>query len=346
MLALALSALLVVTPEDVLSTANDAGVFDGELLVARDGKVVTERSWGLANAQTKTPHVTGEVWRWASVTKQLTAVLVMQEIERKHLTLETTIGAVLPTFRGPTKSKVTVRMLLQHTSGLPNPDDTEPGEGGVPAFYRGPADLKTALGFCGGAVKPVTPGTTFAYDNCDYRVLEAMLEAVTHLPWKVLVQQRFGTRLALERLAVDARSPVVGQGEQGTAEPTLSLETFGAAGALGGTLVELFRFDEALRTGKLLGPAALATLWKGEPKLGFEALGQWSYDATLAGCEKPVHLVERRGDLGGVVLVNVIAPERPGEVLVFSNTAKTDWGQVWQGQGLLHDVLAAAFCRP
>jgi hypothetical protein len=47
-----------------------------------------------------------------------------------------------------------------------------------------------------------------------------------------------------------------------------------------------------------------------------------------------------------VVLVNVIAPERPGEVLVFSNTAKTDWGQVWQGQGLLHDVLAAAFCRP
>ncbi len=346
MLTLVLSTLLLANAEDVLAQAHDAGVFDGEVLVARDGKVVSERAYGLADATSKTPHLTGEVWRWASVTKQLTAVLVMQEVERKHLTLETTIGAVLPSFKGATKNTVTVRMLLQHTSGLPNPDDTPAGEGGVPAFYRGPADLPTALAFCAGPVKPVTPGSTFSYDNCDYRVLEAMLEAVTHLPWKVLVQQRFGTRLALERLAVAARSPVVGVDEQGHPEPALSLETFGAAGALGGTLNELFRFDEALRTGKLLGTAALATLWKGEPKLGFEALGQWSYDAKLAGCSKPVHVVERRGDIGGVVLVNVIAPERPGEVLVFSNTAKTDWGQVWQGQGLLHDVLAAAFCAP
>jgi D-alanyl-D-alanine carboxypeptidase len=138
---------------------------------------------------------------------------------------------------------------------------------------------------------------------------------------------------------------VVGRDEKGQPEPALALETFGAAGALGGTLPELFRFDEALRTGKFLGPAALSTLWAGDPKLGFEALGQWSYDASLAGCEKPVHLVERRGEIGGVVLVNVIAPELASDVLVFSSTAKTDWGQVWQGAGLLHDVLAAALCR-
>lgn len=169
-----------------------------------------------------------------------------------------------------------------------------------------------------------------------------MLEATTSLPWKVLVQQRFGTRLVLERLGVDPPGPVIGYDEHGA--PAISVSTFGAAGALGGTLRERFRFDEALRTGKVLGAPALTTLWTGDPKLGFEALGQWSYEAKLAGCANPVHLVERRGELGGVVLVNVIAPEQAGEVLIFSNSAKTGWGHVWQGQRLLHDVLAAAWC--
>ncbi len=339
-----LALVMAVTPDEVLLKAHEAGTFEGEVLIAKKGKVVTEKAYGLKDREGQTPHAVGSIWRWASVTKQVTAVLVMQEVERKHLTLEATLGSVLPSFTGPTKNAVTIRMLLQHTSGLPNPDDSPAGKDGVPSFYRGPADLPTALAFCGGAVKPVEPGSTFAYNNCDYRVLEAVLEAVTGLPWNVLVQQRVGTMLALERLRLDPPDAVRGYDEQGQKEPVLSLPTFGAAGALGGTVRELFRFDEALRNGKLLKPASLAVLWQGNPKLGFEALGQWSYDAPLKGCAKPVHVVERRGDIGGVVVVNVIAPERAGEVLLFSNTARTDWGQVWQGQGLLHDVLAATFC--
>jgi D-alanyl-D-alanine carboxypeptidase len=339
-----LTLVLAVAPEDVIASAHAAGAFDGEVLIAKNGKVVTEKAYGLKDREAKTPQVVGSLWRWASVTKQVTAVLVMQEVERQHLTLDTTLGEVLPTFAGPTKKSVTVRMLLQHTSGLPNPDDSPPGKDGVPAFYQGPADLPTALAFCGGPVKATEPGKVFSYNNCDYRVLEAVLEAVTGLRWDVLVQQRIGTMLALERLRVDPPDAVSGYDEKGAKAPRLVLPTFGAAGALGGTLRELFRFDEALRTGKLLKPAALAALWKGDPSLGFEALGQWSYDARLKGCAKPVHLIERRGDIGGVVVVNVIAPERASDVVLFSNTARTEWGEVWQGKGFLHDVLAAALC--
>jgi D-alanyl-D-alanine carboxypeptidase len=339
-----LMVVLAVAPDDVLAAAHAAGTFDGEVVIAKNGKVVTEKAYGLKDREAKTPHVVGSRWRWASITKQVTAVLVMQEVERHHLTLDTTVGQVLPTFAGPTKQAVTVRMLLQHTSGLPNPDDSPAAKDGVPAFYRGPADLPTALAFCAGPVKPSEPGKAFSYNNCDYRVLEAVLEAVTGLRWDVLVQQRIGTMLALERLRLDPPDAVVGYDEKGERAPALVLNTFGAGGALGGTVRELFRFDEALRSGKLLKPASLAVLWKGEPSLGFEALGQWSYDVPLKGCAKPVHLVERRGDIGGIVVVNVIAPERASEVLVFSNTARTDWGEVWQGKGLLHDVLASALC--
>lgn len=317
--------------EKVVNSAADAGVFQGEVLIARNGEVLHEQAVGAMNDSQ--PHAVGTTWRWASVTKQIVAVLVMQEVERGHLSLDATLRTVLPSFKGPTRNDVTLRMLLQHTSGLPNPDDTPlTADGGMPSFY---SRATPSLSFCEG---PVTPrGTGFSYNNCDYLVLGAVLERVTKTPWATLVKQRFKLQPAFT-------SPVVGYDETGAHEPPFELASFGAAGALGGTLRELLRFDESLRTGALLKPKSLEVLWAGVPALGYQALGQWSYQAPVKGCSEPVELIERRGEIGGVQVVNVIAPARGTVVLLFSNTSKTRWGDVWRGEGLLHDTLAATMC--
>lgn len=78
-------------------------------------------------------HRTGAVWRWASVSKQVTAVMTLQAVAESHLALDDTVQEHLPTFSGPTAAKVTVRQLLQHTTGLPNPT-TRPRLAACPTF--------------------------------------------------------------------------------------------------------------------------------------------------------------------------------------------------------------------
>ena len=67
------------------------------------------------------------------------------------------------------------------------------------------------------------------------------------------------------------------------------------------------------------------------------------YDVPLQGCAAPVKLVERRGSIGGVEIRNVIAPDLGLIVIAFADRP-VEFGEPWQGKGLTHDLLSAAFC--
>ena len=106
----------------------------------------------------------------------------------------------------------------------------------------------------------------------------------------------------------------------------------------------LLAFDRALLSDRLLPRALRDMMWTGEPKLGYVALGAWAFEARLAGCKAPVKLLERRGDVGGVQVRNLIAPQSGASLVVFTNLAELDFGEIWQGRGLSYDLAAAAFC--
>ncbi|WP_426031994.1 serine hydrolase domain-containing protein [Caulobacter sp. DWP3-1-3b2] len=298
------------------------------------------------------PHRRGDLWRWASVTKQLTATLVLQEVARGSLSLDDTLPTRLPAFRGATAGGVTIRMLLQHTSGLPNPDDTAmatPAD--LPDFYRrrtpgagGPAD---ALGYCAGSVKG-QPGAAFSYNNCDFIVLGAVLQRVTGQSFPALLRARITRPLGLKTLRVAQvglpLKSTPGRNADGSPEPAFELATFGPAGAGVGASDDLARFDQALLSGRLLPPPQTEAAWKGEPKLGYVALGVWSFPAPLRGCRGAVDLVERRGEIGGVEVRNLLAPKLGLALIVFADQAGLDFGEIWQGRGLTYELASAAFC--
>jgi len=274
----------------------------------------------------------------------------MQLVQDGRLSLDGTIYSYLPDFAGGNGGKITVRQLLQHVSGLPNPDDTMADKNGVPAFYgeTGPSvsNASRALAFCAGMTK-AEPGVGFEYNNCDYLVLGAILERATGKSYEELLAARILTPLGLASVhsaTDDTVSSAVGYTGEGKRYPPVNVRTFGAAGALLGTASDLIRFDRALLDTRLLSSESRAMLWQGNPKLGYEALGVWSFPARLAGCPEPVVLIERRGDVGGIQVRNVIAPALGRAVVVFTNDDTLDFGEVWQGKGLSHDLLAAAFC--
>jgi CubicO group peptidase (beta-lactamase class C family) len=285
-------------------------------------------------------------WRLASVTKQVVAVLVMQEVAAGRIELDQPISRYLPRFAGPNASKVTIRQLLQHRSGLPNPDDTETPAGQMPAFYRsgysGSRDPVT--GYCAGAAKG-EPGGNWVYNNCDYIVLGAVLENVTGKSWAKLVEERIAKPLRLKTFRAFPTKRWVRWGSVGgKREPEVDLATFGASAGLYGSAEDVLTFNNALMDGRLLAPEALAEMWKGDPALGYMGLGQWAFAAKLGGCEAPVRLIERRGAIGGIGVRNFIAPERKVAMVILSDRGEFDFGEVWQGRGPSHDMLSAVLC--
>ena len=124
--------------------------------------------------------------------------MTLQAVAESRLALDDTVQKHLPTFTGPTAAKVAVRQLLQHTAGLPNPDDT-PEVDGVPSFYlrQGPDLQSAALDDCAAAPKR-GPGERFEFNNCDTLVLGAILAAVEKQAPAELLDRRVVQPLGLK----------------------------------------------------------------------------------------------------------------------------------------------------
>lgn len=321
----------------------------GTILIARGDTIVFESTIGNIAPGSDALHRLGQVWRWASVTKQVTATIAMQEVAAGRLDLDAPITRYLPDSKAPYASRITSRMLMQHVSGLPRTEEGPIGTDDWPTFYS--ADLaspETGRTWCEG---PTTrePLSGFFYGDCDFIMMTAVIEATSGKPYAALIEERIARPLGLASVGLFPRpeSTVAGYGEGKPESTAFRLENFGGAGALYGTTRDLFAFDRALMTGKLIPDAQRAQMWDGKGEYGFAALGQWSFSVPLKDCsDTPVRIVERRGFIGGVVLRNIILPDLDMVIIMTSNRAEaeTAFGEIWQQAGITHDVMRAAVC--
>jgi CubicO group peptidase (beta-lactamase class C family) len=286
-------------------------------------------------------------WRWASITKQIVAVMALMEVENGHLALDEPVAKHLGGLKLPNADTITLRQLLQHTSGLANDADGPKDADGRPLTYAAAApEPENAIPPACLAKPRAAPGDSFQYNNCDYLVVGRILESVTGRPLSVLLAERITVPLGMTetRLAPPGQRLTTPAGPDPTWTDDGYDETrFGAAAAITGPAKDLFRFDQALADGKLLKPELLAELWRGNPKLGYAALGSWTYTVPLKGCAAPVRLVERRGEVGNAQSLNVIAPQT-GRVLIAFTTSPAEFGEIWQGKGLSYELVSAAVC--
>lgn len=329
-------------PKPLAALAASGGpALTGRVLVADTERILSDERAGAYGA--------APVWPWGSVSKQVAAALVMIEVDRKALSLDDSVASLWKAFPNAATGAVTVRQLLRHTSGLPNPDET-PETGGIPAFYLrrdagAAASNADAMGFCASPAKN-PPETRFEYNNCDTLVLAGVLEATTGKSYGRLLAEAIAQPLNLTslRLARPQERPIIARAN-GQAVPPVNLATFGAAGALLGSPEDLVRFDQALLARRLVSPASTAVMWTGDPAIGYVALGAWSFSAPLKGCTGEVAMVERRGAVDGVQVRNLIAPALGRILVVFTDDAGFEFGELWQGSGPSFVMASEAFCR-
>ena len=233
---------------------------------------------GKGNLETgQAPPMDGEV-RVGSNTKTFVAVVVMQLVQEGKVGLDEPIETYLPGLikgEGIDGSKITVRQLLQHTSGLPEYTDTylssRAAESENMQHYVPPRDLlDTALG------KPAAfePGTQWKYTNTNYIVLGMLIERVSQRPVGEQIDERIVKKLGLSHTYFPApgEEKIRGTHPQGyhlSAEGKLEDITemdpaWGwAAGAMVSTPSELNTFFQAVLDGRLLTQASIQEMKKG-----------------------------------------------------------------------------------
>ena len=232
---------------------------------------------GKGNLETgQAPPMDGEV-RIGSNTKTFVAVVVMQMVQEGKVGLDEPIETYLPGLikgEGIDGSKITVRQLLQHTSGLPEYTDTTPGSGDifqVKDHYIPPRDLlDTALG------KPAQfePGAQWKYTNTNYLVLGMLVERVSQRPVGEQIDERIVKKLGLSHTYFPAPGD---RSIKGTHPQGYHLSAGGkleditemdpawgwAAGAMVSTPSELNTFFQAVFDGRLLTQASIDEMKKG-----------------------------------------------------------------------------------
>lgn len=308
----ALSSAVLAEAPDVVARRYD---FVGEVLIARGNELLLDKGYGPIAPSGGAQHVAGERWRLASITKQIAAALILRGGE-------SALDAQVPGLR----PAISLRALLTHHSGLPNPDSTPPGDGGVPIFYARPIpDLK----FC--TASPPQPGAAFSYNNCDYLVAAGGRT----FSWPA--------GMAMARKNEIGIPGFVG----GRPEPSFQLASWGAAGGLLGTARALWSFDRSLMSGTLLSPTARAALWQPEGGGSAQATGQWVFTAALHGCAAPKRIVQRDGEIYGVQARNFLLPDDDLVVILFTNRSSDDFklGEVWEQKGFVYDLISAAACK-
>ena len=105
--------------EQVIQSHVAAGTFMGTVLVARDGAIVLDKAYGMANVEWDVPNTPATKFRLGSITKQFTAAAILLLEERGKLKVDDRIKTYLPDVP-MSWERITIFNLLTHTSGIPN----------------------------------------------------------------------------------------------------------------------------------------------------------------------------------------------------------------------------------
>ena len=350
-----------------LQSLVDAG-YPAALATVRDPQGNTTNAVaGTGNLETgEAPPLDGEV-RIGSNTKTFVAVVLMQLVQEGKITLDEPIETYLPGLlhgEGIDGTKITVRQLLQHTSGLPEYTDTVPGETDIfqirDNYYSTRDLLDVALS------KPAAfePGSQFTYTNTNYIALTLLIEKVTHRPLAEQITKRIIEPLGLTHTYYPGpgEEDIRGTHPHGYHRNTPTEEWkditridpswAGGAGAIISTPSELTKFIQSTFDGTLLNQDSITEMKKtvdtDHPEIWMGGYGLGIFPMSLScGGEAWGH----SGGIHGYGSYNMVSPD--GTAVALTVTAMphglvsdpTDMETLLQKAKLMPDAVDSLLCN-
>lgn len=302
------------TAVDNLHAVGTTGV---QGLTRVDDRVTVARA-GAGNLATGAPVPANGYFRMGSNTKTFVSVVLLQLVGEGRLSLDDSVQRWLPGVvagNGNDGRQVTVRELLQHTSGIASYTDDLALLATDEGYQAHRFDHYDAAGLVALAMKhpPLfAPGTSWSYSNTNYLLAGMIINRVTGRSWATEVHDRILAPLHLDQTYVPGGEPMLrnphaeGYNQFAEGGPLVDTTLFNpavadAAGSMVSTPADLARFWQALQGGRLLAPAQMAQMHTTVPEpdvaqtfpgarygLGIEWIpdscgGYWSHAGEVPG---------------------------------------------------------------
>src|SRR6266852_4149194 len=245
----------------VLSGYQKNRAFIGSALIARGGKVIFEKGYGMANVELDVPNGQDTKFRLGSITKQFTATAILQLEEQGKLSVTDTACKYLPECPESWKA-ITIHQLLSHTSGIPS--YTDGPEFAKPKMMRIPLKPFEILMLTKDKPLEFQPGEKWKYDNSGYIFLGVIVEKVSGEKYAEYLKKHIFGVLDMQDSGYDDSNIILKNRAQGYRSVTdgfrnadyLDMSLPYAAGSLYSTVNDLYRWDRALYTDKVLTKAS------------------------------------------------------------------------------------------
>jgi CubicO group peptidase (beta-lactamase class C family) len=289
-------------------------------LIAKDGKVIYRKAFGLANLELNVPMKPESVFEIGSITKQFTAVSILMLIEQNKLSLDDEITAFIPDY--PTNGKsITVHHLLNHTSGIKSYTDM--------AIFRESArtDMTPTelIDVFKNEPMDFDPGEEWQYNNSGYILLGYIIEKVSGDSYADFIQENIFDKLGMQHSYYGSQSAVIPNRASGY-QPSengyknadyLSLTLPYAAGSIMSTVDDLLIWNQAIHNNTLISKESKEMAFTNHPLNNGKATnyGYGWQPNELNGTPS----IEHGGGIFGYNTMGVYVPSENVYVAVFTN---------------------------
>jgi CubicO group peptidase (beta-lactamase class C family) len=313
------------------------------VLVAKNDKIIYRKAFGLANTESKIPMDADMLFRIGSMTKQFTAIAVLQLVEEGKISLQDSIQKFIKDF--PSKGYIiTIDNLLTQTSGIkdylseiPNPPkqkETYTPRDGVDYIKDAPLNFK--------------PSSNYRYSNSNYYLLGYIIELVTGEPYEKYLQKQLlnkadlkntyyiGAENNLSNMA-QGYSKFEGKIEKATLQP---IDILYSAGGLISNVDDIFKWHEALYNQKLVNNE---TLEKATTAYRFSdnTFSQYAYGWFIKSVDGS-KTIEHSGSTDGFRSDEIYLPDENVFIVALYNCYEADIN--WQL--LTNDIARVALGKP
>ena len=323
---------------DRLVRTND---FSGCVTVTDGGKTVFDECRGLAERNFGVPVDRQTKFHVGSIDKMFTAVAVAQLVEAGKLSWDATLAQLVPEYADrAAANEITVWQLLHHTAGL--------GDVLVPEYFAHREQFNTPADFLdliARQPKVGEPGKEWNYSNAGYMLLGRIVEKVSRESYDDYVRRHVFAPAGMVASGFDTLNEVtprlaVGYFHDGPFSSDWKADWMkipfkgDAAGGGYSTNADLLRFAQALRGGKLVGPATLAKMFDGAVPAGPGSYAAGFGDRLSNGR----HI---RGHAGGIEGTDANLQMVWGTDAAVALTSNQGPGQSWMLAEHIADLLAA-----
>ncbi len=292
------------------------------LMIAKDGLPLYKKAYGMADIELNVPLSTENVFAIGSMTKQFTAVCILQLVSEGKLNLNDEINKFLPDYNSH-GSVITIENCLTHTSGIPSFTEKK----NFDTIYQKRLSEKEMLGFFQEDELLFEPGSDFSYSNSGYYILGVIIKNVSGVSYEEYVQKNIFDKAGMRHSYFESNVKIIPMRASGyDGEDSSNYQNASyyerswamGAGNIMSTTGDLLLWSEALYSGKMVSHELLRKAVT-PFRLKNGNITNYGYGWNITPLDKYT-VIRHGGAINGYLSDAVWVPEKHMYIVMLSNT--------------------------